>query len=106
MADDYAAETGNSGAGQDSGAPPEPAAEAMPDNPDKIEQNTVTLPMDMMPPGMTPKDGDKLTFCVEGSPDENGVKGYFEVPKMADESWEDGFKKSMSARDDGNETAM
>ncbi len=82
---------------------PAPDAPATPDAPDSMEQNTVTLPPDMLPPGFMPKDGDKLTFCVKGTPDENGVMGYFEAPAAKEESWEDGFKKSMSARDDGND---
>ena len=72
------------------------------DAPDTSNQNVVTLPPDMLPPGLTPKDGDKITFCVQGM-DENGVKGYFEAPAAPEEDWESGFKKSMSARDDGND---
>ena len=97
MPDDYTDQSGN---GDGDGASPEVSTEA---SPDKENQNVVTLPPDMLPPGTTPKDGDRLTFCVHGEPDENGVKGYFETPKMQEEDWESGFKKSMSARESGND---
>lgn len=88
MPDDYTDQSGNG----DGDSPPDPT-------PDTNNQNVVTLSPDMLPPGFQPKDGDKLTFCVQGEPDENGVKGYFEAPAAPEEDWESGFKKSMSARE-------
>ena len=65
------------------------------------EKNVVTLSADHFPPGIKPKDGDKLTFCVTGEPDDEGnVSGYFEASdggeKSGKEDWDSHFTKSMS----------
>ena len=64
------------------------------------EKNVVTLSAAHFPPGIQPKQGDKLTFCVTVPPDEEGgVSGYFEASgneKQGTEDWESDFKKSMS----------
>lgn len=65
--------------------------------PEKDGKNIITIPADMLG-GMSPKDGDKLTFCVTGEPDKDGVMGYFEPAKGEEESWEKGFLKEMSPR--------
>lgn len=61
------------------------------------DKNIITIPTEMLG-GMSPKDGDKLTFCVTGEPDKDGVMGYFEPTKGEEESWEKGFLKEMSPR--------
>lgn len=68
--------------------------------PARGEKNTVVLSADHFPAGITPKDGEKLTFCVTGSPDSEGnVSGYFEAGGEAGagmNDWEQDFKASMS----------
>lgn len=75
--------------------------------PDKGEdKNTVVLSADHFPQGIKPKNGDKLTFCVTGEPDEEGnVSGYFEAGEGKEETWEDGFRKSMSPTAPAEEAA-
>jgi hypothetical protein len=64
------------------------------------DKNTVVLSADHFPAGMTPKDGDKLTFCVTGPVDSEGnVSGYFESGGESGSGmndWENDFRKSMS----------
>lgn len=98
MPDDYTDQSGNGDGDMPAGSYDAPK--------DMAEKNTVTIPMDMLPPGYMPKDGEKMTFCVEGEPDENGCRGYFEAPKAHEDDWEADFKKSMSARDSGNDQEM
>ncbi len=66
--------------------------------PDASSQNVVTLPFDMLPPGIQVKDGDKLTFCVQGQPDDSGVMGYFEPAPPAEDDWDSGLRQEMSPR--------
>lgn len=89
----------------DQGMPPE---EEYGYDMDKGDQNTVMLSRDHFPMDMSPKKGQKLTFCVTGNPDSEGnVSGYFEggskdgEAKMDD--WETEFKDSMSARAESDE---
>lgn len=79
--------------------------------PDDGSQKTVMLSPDMMPDGMTPKDGDKLTFCVMGEPTADGVPGYFESaskPAEGDggQDWEAEARKALSPRDGDSNDAM
>ena len=69
--------------------------------PDEGSKNVVMLSADHFPKDMTPKDGDKLTFCVTGAPDSEGnVSGYFEpmggASADADDGGEADFRKEMS----------
>lgn len=77
-----------------------PGASNMPADGGDGGQQTVTLSPDMLPEGMMPKNGDKLTFCVTGDPDENGVPGYFEPPKSGGEEddWDTAARKELSPR--------
>lgn len=83
------------GAGGEQDSPPAPA-------PDGGDKNSVVLSADHFPEGMAPKEGDRLTFCVTGTPDSEGnITGYFErasAPETEEtgKSWEDGVRKKMS----------
>jgi hypothetical protein len=82
-----------------SGGGDSPPADAMPDK--GMDKNTVVLSADHFPQGMSPKEGDKLTFCVTSAADSEGnVSGYFEMGdgmgKSGDDDWEQNFRKSMS----------
>jgi hypothetical protein len=83
-------------------APPSPTSES-------DGKNTVMLSADHFPSGMAPKDGDKLTFCVTGKPDEEGnVSGYFEPAAGGNkgegmDEWANDFRKSMSPTAPGEE---
>jgi hypothetical protein len=74
------------------------------------DQNTVMLSRDHFPQDMSPKKGQKLTFCVTGDPDSSGnVAGYFEGGSDGGEAnmddWEGDFKRSMSPRAESEEPA-
>jgi hypothetical protein len=64
------------------------------------DKNIVMLSADHFPEGVTPKKGDKLTFCVTEDADSSGnVSGYFDAsasPASGGDEWVDDFKKSMS----------
>ena len=89
----YQPSSGAAPAGADLEAPPTaPAAAAGDDDPGK--DDTIHIQADMLPPGV--KVGDCL-HCT--GMDENGCQ--FELEKgegpATGESWEDGFRKEMSA---------
>lgn len=71
------------------------------------EQESVTIPAELMG-GMSPKKGDKMTFCCTGDPDESGgVPGYFESAKGdGGDDWEKGFMADMSPRNGETADAM
>ena len=64
------------------------------------EKNIVMLSADHFPKGMSPKEGDKITFCVTAPPDSEGnVAGYFEGmagKEDGPDAWEQDFKNEMS----------
>lgn len=68
------------------------------------DRNMVSLSANHFPPGVKPVAGARLTFCVEGEPDEEGnVMGYFEAgkgdgknPSEGMDDWSKDFRKSMS----------
>ena len=75
-------------------------------------KNVVSLSADHFPPGMSPKEGDKITFCVTGMGGEDGaVSGYFEGGGEGKEDgefdmarWEK-FKSEMSPTEPQEQTA-
>ncbi len=69
----------------------------MSDGDDSGAESNVTLPASAF--SETPKDGDRLTFCVTGS-DEDGVTGYWmaeevEEKEETQEEYNEGLKQSM-----------
>lgn len=62
---------------------------------DESSQSSVTLPASAF--ASTPKEGQRLTFCVTGG-DEDGVTGYWmadEPEEKPEESWEDAARNSI-----------
>ena len=64
-----------------------------------LDKSTVTVDC---PDGMSPKDGDKLTFCCVGEPSDGKMTGYFESMdgEKEGDDWEKGFMEQMSPRND------
>lgn len=76
--------------------------EGPPTEPGSAEGNIVHLSPDMLPPGLNPKPGDRLTFVVSGEPDGEGdLPGYFEGAGKGsgedeDGQWARGIREEMS----------
>lgn len=66
----------------------------MSDGDDSGAESNVTLPASAF--SETPKDGERLTFCVTGS-DEESVTGYWmaEEKEETQEEYNEGLKQSM-----------
>jgi hypothetical protein len=75
-----------------------PTGETMSDGDDSGAESNVTLPASTF--ATTPKEGERLTFCVTGGDKEN-VTGYWMASKPEEsddadpEDWDDGARKSV-----------
>lgn len=71
-------------------------------------QDTILIAPDQFG-DIKPKEGDKLTFCVEGIDSEGNVSGYFESGDGKEESgdsmenWKAGLRAEMSPRNSTEE---
>ena len=75
-------------------------------NENEKEETSLFLTPDMLPPGMKLKAGQILEFKVMNPGDKDGsIEVCYNDPNKpeGEQSWEDGFRKEMSARAPGND---